>query len=168
MMLLFWWVVIAAGFVLAAALLVWRPARNASREARFARARRDFHVQRERLEAKFVQLASARSRPRASYWDDCDFDDDVAYVRNRNTGELSAFVAVTVEDDELDDAPHTDPDDIVSGLGESRRMGTAIFRFDGDHWETDGRAIPNLNPVDAIRLYRDDLEMVDQELARQP
>ena len=48
------------------------------------------------------------------------------------------------------------------------RSGTAIFRFDSSHWETDGRAILNLSPAEAIRFYRNDLEMIDQELAGQP
>ena len=43
------------------------------------------------------------------------------------------------------------------------RAGTAIFRFDHTHWETEGRAILNLSPAEAIRLYQHDLEMVDQD-----
>jgi hypothetical protein len=44
------------------------------------------------------------------------------------------------------------------------RIGTAIFRFDRDHWETDGRAIFNLHPGDVIRVYQDDLEVFGQEV----
>lgn len=42
---------------------------------------------------------------------------------------------------------------------------TAVFRFDRDHWETDGRAILNLNPVEAIQYYRDELDILDEEIA---
>ena len=156
-----WWLLAGAGAVLALLLLIWRPVRAASREARFAQARRDFHAQRERLEVKFIHLAAANAQSRALHWADCDFDDDVAYVRNRNTGELSAFVAVTVGTDDFDD-PSAGVGDLVGNL----RAGTAVFRFDRDHWETDGRAILNLSPTEAIRFYQNDLEMVDQELAR--
>lgn len=156
-----WWIAAGAGALLALFALVWRPIRAALRESRLAQARRDFHIQRERLEAKFIQLAAANAQSRALHWADCDFDDDVAYVRNRNTGELSAFVAVTVATDDFED-PAAGIGDLVGNL----RAGTAVFRFDRDHWETDGRAILNLSPTEAIRFYQNDLEMVDQELAQ--
>ena len=158
-----WWILVAVGIALAALVFIVRPMRAASLEARFSRARRDFHAQRERLEVKFIHLASARPKQNGPHWADSDFDDDVAYVRNRNTGELSAFVAVTVAIHELADPP--------GGIGEvigNLRTGTAVFRFDGDHWETDGRAFLNLSPAEAIRRYRNDLEIVDQELAGRP
>lgn len=155
-----WWLLLGAAAVLAVFVLVWRPMRAASREARFVQARRDFHAQRERLEVKFIQLAAANAQLRTLHWDDCDFDDDVAYVRNRSTRELSAFVAVTVAADDFDD-----PSAGMGGLVGNLRAGTAVFRFDRDHWETDGKAILNLSPTEAIRFYENDLEMVDQELA---
>lgn len=155
-----WWILVGAGAILALGALIWRPIRAAFREARFAQARRDFHRQRERLEVKFIQLAASNAESRSLRWADCDFDDDVAYVRNRNTGELSAFVAVTVTGAGFGG--------LAGGAGDlvgNLRAGTAVFRFDRDHWETDGRAILNLSPAEAIRLYKNDLEMVDQELA---
>ena len=156
-----WYIPAAVAISIATFVFVWRPMRAASREARFARQRKGFHTQRERLEAKFIQLASARGKPGGPNWDDCGFDDDVAYVRDRRTGELAAFVAVTI--------PTLGFDDASLGTGEAignLRAGTAVFRFDRDHWETDGRAILNLSPTEAIRLYRKDLEIVDQELAQ--
>ena len=156
-----WWILIAVGAVVAVIVLVWRPLRTASREAQFAQRRRAFHTQRERLEAKFIQLASANAKPDGPHWEDCDFDDDVAYVRNRRTGELSAFVAVTVAVDRFDDSPSI-AGDVIGNL----RAGTAVFRFDGHHWETDGRALLNVSPTEAIRLYQKDLEIIDQELAQ--
>ncbi len=155
-----WLVLLGVGALMAAYVLVWRPVQTALREARFARARKCFHVQRERLEAKFVQLASANAKPDSPRWVDCDFEDDVAYVRDRSTGELSAFVGVTVAMNEFD-GPLTGFGDLVGNL----RAGTAVFRFDRNHWETDGKAILNLSPAEAIRYYQDLLEMVDQELA---
>jgi hypothetical protein len=161
-----WWMLIATTGALAALMAVtaaWWPVRTASRETRLAQARRDFHWQRERLEAKFVRLASSKSSLNAQAWDDCEFDDDVAYVKNRNTGELSAFVALTVSIN-----AHADAIFDRQGLISNLRAGTAIFRFDNTHWETDGRAILNLTPAEAIRVYRKHLEMVDQDAAKQP
>jgi hypothetical protein len=150
-----WLVIGAAACVAAIALLAWS-ARGARRDARFARARRVFHAQRERLEAKFVQLAMAHASVDAPRWEECDFDDDVAYVRNRNTRELSAFVAVTLAS--------ADFAGVKAGIS-GAPVGTAVFRFDRDHWETDGKAILNRTPEEAIRLFQNDLEVVEQELA---
>jgi hypothetical protein len=125
-----------------------------------AQAKRRFHVQREGLEAKFIKLAAAQLKPEVSRWSDCTFADDVSYVRNRTTGELSAFVAVTVAAEDLD-AASAAASDAVGNL----QVGTAVFRFDRDHWETEGRAILNLSPNEAVHYYRNDLEVVAEEFA---
>lgn len=156
---------IAAAVVsLLGVMLAWRPARRAWRKPRLEDARRRFHWQREHLEAKFIQLAQSHTRRGGPCWTDCHFDDDVAYVRNRSTGELSAFVAVGVAG--TDTAAHGDvfQDGSLDAVG-NLRAATAVFRFDRDHWDTDGRAIFNLSPSETIRFYRHDLEMVDQESA---
>jgi len=88
---------------------------------------------------------------------DCDFDNDVAYVRNRVTGELAAFVAITIAIDDTETTGRTAP---------SFRAGTAVFRLDRKHWDTEGLALLNLTPAEAIRFYQDDLEIVAQEVAR--
>src|SRR5262245_55600299 len=92
------WLIVAPVVVglLVVAALVWRPVRSALREGQYARARKDFHKQRERLEAKFLKLASHGGKPRGLRWVECDFEDDVTYARDRRSGDLSAFVAVTI------------------------------------------------------------------------
>ncbi len=84
----------------------------------------------------------------------------MAYVRNRTNGELSAFVAVSIATEEYDRSIHTTGDSVGN-----LQAGTAVFRFDRDHWETDGRAILNLTPAEAVDYYHNDLEMVDEEFA---
>jgi hypothetical protein len=154
----YWWfaiiaVVLAAAYLALAAAYLWRPRRKVSRIVRLAEARRRFHAQRERLEAKFVQIAAAREKSHSAGWADCSFADDVAYVRNRATGELSAFVAVTVGPEEGASSPHGP-------------AGTAVFRFDQDHWEPAGRVFLNLSPSEAVRHYGDDFEIVGEEVAQ--
>ena len=126
--------------------------------------KRRFHAQRERLEAKFVQLAAVSADAEMRRWAGCSFADDVAYVRSRATGELAAFVAVTVTPDLTPD----DAESVAYGAADANRTfqsGTAIFRFDHDHWETDGQAIRNLSPAEAVRHYRSEFEVVGQEVA---
>ncbi|NLX99458.1 MAG: hypothetical protein GXY83_25260 [Rhodopirellula sp.] len=157
----YWWVFLAAALFLGGLILIWRPIRSTLREIRFAEACRDFHRQRERLEAKFVHLGMATAKPDHPRWGDCDFDNDVTYARNRQTGELTAFVAVTIEIEHSGGDGIPIGSDVIGNL----RAATAVFRLDGDRWETDGRAIFNLSPAEAIRFYHRDLELVGQELA---
>ena len=141
-------------------LLLWRPCQAAAREARFTQARKEFHKQREWLEVKFISLAGSQGKAEAPRWSNCEFDDAISYVRHRATGELSAFVEVTVA---LEGIGHstTSATDLMSNL----QAGTAVFRFDKDHWVTDGRVILNLSPNEAIRYLPGRLEMVGQEMA---
>ncbi len=121
-------------------------------------ARREFHRHRERLEAKFFDLAAASGKPRGLRWTDCTFDDDVTYARNRSTRELCAFVAVTIAFEAIEGGEMED----VEAVG-NLRAATAVFRLDGGHWQTDGRAIFNLNPTEAIAYFRENLVLVGQE-----
>ncbi len=155
-----WWILAGIAVVFAGSAYLWWPTGGAVREGRLARARRDFHLQRERLEAKFIRLAAARAHSGSPHWAACEFDDDVAYVRDRNTRQLSAFVGVTVAVD-----PHDSHCDLADHFLGQLRVDTAVFRFDRGHWDTDGRTLPNLNPAQAIRLYQNALEVVDQEMA---
>ena len=45
------------------------------------------------------------------------------------------------------------------------RAATAVFRVERGIWATDGRALFNLNPTEAIAYYQDNLELVGQEFA---
>ena len=140
------------------AAIAFRPLRSAVRASRYERARRDFHRCRERLEAKFFQLAAASGKPRGLRWSSCDFDDDVSYARNRQSGELCAFVAVTIGFEAIEGGGM----EHVEAVG-NLRAATAEFRMRGARWETDGRTIFNLNPTEAIDYYRDNLEIVGRE-----
>jgi len=181
------WIIVAGGLAALAGVLLTRrsPLTSTWRRNRFIETCRNFHWQREHLEARFVQIAQLHSKPGSPRWADCDFSDDVSYVRNRYTGELSAFVAVTILLEVPQVMPDEDPligedsayvenrayrvesDRNAMNFGSTVREATAVFRFGRECWETDGRAIFNLSPSETIRFYQQDLEMVGQELARQ-
>ena len=146
--------------VLFAFLLAWRPMRNVLRENQFARLRKDFHRQREWLEARFFDIASRSGKPRGLNWTGVDFEDDVVYARDRHSGQLSALVGVTISFEAVEggDMEH------VEAVG-NLRAATAVFRVERGHWATDGRAIFNLNPSEAVRYFQSNLEMVGQEFA---
>jgi hypothetical protein len=152
--------IVLAALVGAGVALIAQPIRRARREAQLAKARQDFHRQRERLEARFFEIAAASGMPRGLRWTGCDFDDDVAYARDRKSGELAALVAVTISFEAIPGGPMED----VEAVG-NLRAATAVFRLGKDRWQTDGRAVFNLNPIEAIAYYRDDLESIGREVA---
>jgi hypothetical protein len=144
-----------------AAYFLWRPYRQARQEKMFARARREFHLRREQLEAKFLDQASESGKPRGLRWIDCDFENDVTYARDKRSGQLSAFVGVTISFEAIEGGGMEDVE-AVSNL----RAATAVFGFDEKRqWYTQGRAIFNLNPAEAIQYYQANLELVAQEAA---
>ncbi len=153
-------VLITCAVVAIIAALVWRPLRARFREQQLARARRDFHRQRERLEARFMTLASRSGKPRGLDWVRCDFEDDVIYARHRQSGELSAFVGVTIGFEAIAGGGMEE----VEAVG-NLRAATAVFRIEHGSWATDGRALFNLTPAEAVAFYQDNLEFVAHELA---
>lgn len=123
---------------------------------RLAKQREEFHRRREWLEARFLTLASRSGRPRGLAWVDCDFDDQVAFARDRSSGDLRALVAITIRFEAIEGGGMED----VEAVG-NLRAATAVFRWQQTQWETDGRAIFNLNPAQAIQHFQHELETVD-------
>lgn len=150
-------VAIVAGMATALAL---RPIRAARQAERLARAQRDFHRQREQLEAKFIERASQSGKPRGLRWSDVAFDDDVIYARDRKTGGLKALVAIEVSFEAI----------VGGGMEEVEavsnvRAATAEFLYDGGRWRTDGRVYFNLAPTATVKYLAADLELVAEEHA---
>jgi hypothetical protein len=139
-------------------LLLWRPLRTARREARYTRARQEFKLQRERLEAKFFSIAASSGKPRGLRWTDCEFDNLVTYARDRKSNELSAFVGVTISFEAIEGGLMEG----VEAVG-NLRAATAVFQYRGRGWETQGRVMFNLNPSEAIAYYESLVELVGQE-----
>lgn len=121
-------------------------------QARHDAARREFHRQREWLEARFFDLAAGSGKPRGLRWIDIEFDDAVTYAQQLSTRELCAFVAVTVSFEAIEGGPMED----VAAVS-NKRAATAVFRLHRGVWATDGRVLFNLSPADAIEWFGEDL-----------
>ena len=148
--------VVGAGLVVVAwrTTAAWRRRRH-YREALLL-ARQLFRRRREWLEAEFLSLASGTARPRELVWSNCEFANDVAFARDRGTGQLRALVGITLRLDVPGGKLFP-----VGGVLKTARLGTAVFHFDGQRWSSDGRAIFNLNPKEAISRLRHEMELVD-------
>jgi hypothetical protein len=153
----FWWIVpvavVALGMV---AILAWPRWRRYRTSIRFQQARRRFHLRREWLEADFLTLAAAAGKARGLAWRDCEFEDEAVFATDRNTGQLRAFAGVAISFEAVDDGGMEDS----SNVG-NLRAATAVFLFDGNDWMTEGRALFNLNPFEAIERFQHEVELVD-------
>lgn len=159
------WLIYVVGAVVVGltALRVLPSALARRRSARLSRAAAEFRLRREALEAKFFQLASSSGKPRGVTWSDVDFASDVTFARNRRTGQLAAFVAVAVRFEPLSEEAEDDRELIVYP-----RAATAFFYFTRHGWQTDGRAVFNLNPVEAIQHFQAEFERVPMQTTPQP
>jgi len=131
---------LAAGLI--AAVLVMRK-RFKANEGR--RALDAFRLQREMLEAKFFDVASTLGKPRGLRWIECDWEDAVTFARDRETGLLTAFVAVNIRFEAIEGGGMED----VAAVS-SIRDAAALFHYQKGRWGTGGRALFNLNPDEAL------------------
>jgi hypothetical protein len=152
-----WWIPWAAVLLIVAGSLLTIPWSRRRRAERILNAaRRQFRLRREWLEAKFVTVASNSGHPRGLTWVECEFENEAALARDRVSGQLRAFVAVTIRFAAVEGGPMED----MEAVG-NRRAATAVFLHDGQQWTTDGRAIFNLNPTEAIEHFQHKLEAVE-------
>src|SRR5579872_2401079 len=145
-------IIVAILLVIAAVLLrkpvlAWRDQREADR------GRRDFRLQREVLEARFFDLAAVSGKPRGLRWVDCDWLETVTFARDRQTGLLTAFVAVNISFEAIEGG---DMEDVaaVSNI----RDAAAVFHYQRGTWGTGGRALFNMNPHDALERLQGQFE----------
>jgi len=153
---------VAVAFIAAAfgVWYLWRPLQHSRQVSADQRARREFRLQREHLEARFFDRAACSGKPRGLRWTGCDFDNDVTYARDRRSGQLCAFVAVTISFEAIEGGLMED----VEAVG-NLRAATGVFTASPNGWHTEGRAIFNLSPREAVVHFQDQLEPIEFETA---
>jgi hypothetical protein len=148
---------------------IWRCVWPGRSTPKMVEIRRQFHEQRERLELKLICLAAQVRSGSLGRTDRYDFDDDVAYAKNRYTGEITALVTVIIElaspEESVDDLFSIEQANERAKKARRFQVATAVFRYDHDRWEADGRIIFHLNPAETLRYYRRDLKMIEMETA---
>jgi hypothetical protein len=148
--------VLALAAIILSVVLLGSPTRRRLRATReLRRAQETFHREREWLEARFLKMASQSGKPRGLRWVDCEFENEVAFARDRNSGHLRALVGVTI----LFEAVEGGEMDSVAAV-HNAKAATVLFRLDGPKWEPDSRAYFNLNPDDMLANYPHELELV--------
>ncbi|MFK7818254.1 MAG: hypothetical protein AB8G99_06030 [Planctomycetaceae bacterium] len=134
---------------------IWKPV------LKYFRGRKDragvacFRLQREQLEARFFDLASHIGKPRGLRWVDCDWLSDVTFARDRESGLLTAFVAVNIRFEAIEGG---DMEDVAAVS--TIRDAAAVFHYNKGRWGTGGRALFNMNPIDAVERLSHQFEPV--------
>jgi hypothetical protein len=144
-----WWLWCAVGAAIGASgVLTWKSLRGMSREFTLARARESFRLQREQLEAKFLAAAAATGKPKGLEWKDVACEPTLELVRDSQTGQLLGLVPVSIEFSAVEGGP-MEGVEAVANL----RYATAVFIFEKGHWLTNGRALFNMHPDEAIKHF---------------
>lgn len=156
-----WWPIVGIGAVIVALLGIAthslvRDLRALRRRRLTERGKRDFAYQRERLEFEFWKRAQAAGIPRGLVWEDCDFEKQVTFVRDRKTKSLRSLVGVTIQFSAV-------PGGGLEGHPNVQllRAATAVFDYDGKRWSTAGRALFNLDPPHAVERLREEIEAAE-------
>ncbi|MBI1901353.1 MAG: hypothetical protein HYS13_09620 [Planctomycetia bacterium] len=152
---IFWVVVGSLGtvVVVAVAAVLTRVVRRRRLERDWARALREFRRQREYLEAEFLRLAAQSGKPRGLRWTDCDFQNEVLFAKDRRSAALWAFAPVTISFEAIEGGGMEE----VEAVG-NLRAATAVFHWMHAAWRTEGRALFNLEPAEAIQHFQHELE----------
>lgn len=140
------WVWLGLGGAVAFLGVFWfGPLREWRRRREIATAKRDFRLQREVLEARFFDMAAALGKPRGLRWVECDWLPSVTFARDRQSGLLTAFVAVNIRFEAVEGGDMEG----VEAVGNIRDA-AAVFHYHRGRWGTGGRALFNMNPTDAV------------------
>jgi len=149
-------IVLAAGYC-------WRRWRSAQRNAQWRLGIMEFTEQKPRLAETFRAAADATGKPRGLRWKDCELHNGVLFARDTRRDELVALVGVTISFEAIEGGGMED----VEAVG-NLRCATAIFVFRGREWTTDGRAVFNLEPEQALDRFGDSLEPIEADSTSQP
>jgi hypothetical protein len=151
-MIWFWLAVLAIAVVALIAWVLSRPARN---RRRTARALAQFEQRRGEYQRQFLTAASATGKPRGLAWKKCDLQPGLVLARDRGNGELIALVGVTISFEAIEGGGMEE----VEAVG-NLRAATAVFHWNGRDWTTQGRAVFNLEPREALERYGASLEPI--------
>lgn len=108
------------------------------------RARDEFRLRREWLEARFLNGLAQLDPSERRRWERANWHDDVTWARDRQTGRFLALVEVHFDPDRDEIVPDT-----------SRHHATVVFEYVRGQWRTDGRRLDELSPHEAfLRNFR--------------
>jgi hypothetical protein len=151
----FWLAPLLVVVVIILVLVIRGPLRSFGRSVQVERARELFVLQRELLEQKFYDAASATGKPRGLRWKECQWNGQVEFARDRRSGEIAALVPVTIQFEAIEGSD-------MEGLPAvgNLRNASAVFFFHRGQWQTVGKAVFNMNPDEALSHFKNQYEHI--------
>ncbi len=116
-----------------------RPLRDAIEDMNLDRAREQFRLQREGLEARFVATLNREEPSEGLRWDDAEWRNEIVWARDRRTRQILALVGVIFEPEGF--GGYTDP---------PARHATALFEYRKGKWCAEGRRLDEIRPHEAF------------------
>ena len=141
----YWYWLLPIGVALASVFYFWLRARKQRPQRQFEDARAIFLEQRPQLLKQFFQVASTSGKPRGLRWKECQWSDLIAWVRDKQSGQLLALAGVTIAFEAIEGGDMEG----LEAVGNLRNA-SAVFFFQDGQWQTGGRVIYNLNPDEAV------------------
>lgn len=148
-------VVVALCGLLVVIVHVGRRWRAAQRHALVEKAQRELPVQRQEVESQFIKQAANSGRPRGLVWKEVEFAEEVLFASNLESGQLIALVSITISFEAVAGGEMEE----VEAVG-NLRAGTAVFYFEANRWQTQGRAVFNLDPAESLQHFQNQWEAV--------
>lgn len=146
---------ILLGLVVVALLtFVWLTWRRRQAEVQFQNAVASFPLQ-SGLGDQFLAAANATGKPRGLRWKSCNLQGKTIFATNRGTGEIYGLTGAAIGFEAI---PGGDMED-VEAVGDIRYV-TAVFVYRNGHWQTDGRAIFNLEPAQALERLSETTQFI--------
>jgi hypothetical protein len=111
---------------------------------------RRFEMERNRLQSTFLQKAREAGIPRGLRWTQCEWLPIMILLKDRQTNEICLLAGVNISFEAIEGG---DMENVaaVSML----RDACAVFQLTPSGWQTSGRALFNMNPVEAAERLRD-------------
>lgn len=151
------WIALAAGLMLAiVAVRLWITSRKTRHREQLRSAVAAFEGRLPALADEFHAAASATGKPRGLRWKSCDFGDSAQFAIDRVSDELYALAPVTISFEAVEGGGMEE----VEAVGNLRTASAVFVHRDGD-WTTDGRAVFNLEPAEAIKHYDQSLRPLE-------
>ncbi len=107
------------------------------------------------MQAQFFSAAAASGKPRGLRWKQCQWSELIEWVRDKQSGQILALVGVTISFEAIEGGDMEG----VEAVGNLRNASAVFFLQDGQ-WQTAGRAIFNLNPVEAVEHFKGSHERI--------
>ncbi len=133
------WAVLLPSCLTALGLIAWWSYQRFAEVFRFDRARDQFRLQREWLEARFLNSLTRTDPIERLRWEDAHWRDEIVWARDRKSRRLLALIEVHFDPDPFDDLPDHPP-----------RLTTVLFEYHKGHWTADGRRLDEIRPSEAF------------------